>query len=127
MELVLAVLAVLAFVSCALVTAVVLGLRAARRAVAPVVDRAGLAVQARARGTSGEVARLRRDLDAAVRRGRRALAVALAVDAPVGDVPGLLDRIESAARDLHAELRAVGAVTDPVRVARLIAVPRRRV
>ena len=126
-ELVLAVLAVVVFVTCTVVGVSLLALRALRRAVSPAVDRAGLALQARSRGPAGEVARLRRDLDTAVRRGGRSLAVARAVHAPVGDVPALLDRIESAARDLNAELRAVGSVADPARAGALLAETRHRV
>jgi hypothetical protein len=125
-ELVLAVLAVLALMTCSVIAAAVLALRAARRAVAPAVDRAGVALRARSGGHVGEVARLRRDIDIAVRRGRRSLAVARAVEAPVGDVPALLDRIEAAARDLDAELRAVGSLADPARAAALLAGPRHR-
>jgi hypothetical protein len=126
-ELVLAVLAVVAFVTSSVVVVALLALRALRQAVSPAVDRAGVALQARARGTAGEVARLRRDLDTAVRRGGRSLAVARAVRAPVGDVPALLDRIESAARDLDAELRAVGSVADAARAAALLVGTRYRV
>lgn len=127
MELVLAALVLVAFVTCSGVVIALLALRALRRAVSPAVDRAGVALQARTRGLAGEVARLRRDLDAAVRRGGRSLAVAGAVHAPVGDVPALLDRIESAARDLDAELRAVGSVANPARAAALLAGTRHRV
>jgi hypothetical protein len=126
-EWVLAILAVLLFVSCAVVGAAVLAIRAVRRTVRPVVERASVSLRARAPGVSGDVARLRRDLHDAVRRGRQAVAGADAVGGPVGDVPGLLDRIETAAADVDVELRAVTAVADPSRRLALIAPVQRRV
>ena len=127
MEWLLAVLAVLAALFGALVVLVLVVVRAAKRAVTPMVQRAGLAVAAQAPGAGGAVARLRRDLDEAVRRGRRALAVADSLGTPVGDVPSLLDRIETAAADTSGELRAISAVTDPTRRAALLAGAQRRV
>jgi hypothetical protein len=126
-EWLLAVLAVLALCTGAMVVAALLIVRAVRRRVSPVVDRAGVALLARAPGASGEVARLRRDLDDAVRRGRRAVSIARSIGGSVGDVPGLLNRIEVAAADVNAELRAVSAVADPARRAALLDGPRRRV
>jgi hypothetical protein len=126
-EWVLAILAVLLFLSCAVMGAAVLAIRAVRRTVRPVVERASVSLRARAPGVSGDVARLRRDLHDAVRRGRQAVAGANAVGGPVGDVPGLLDRIETAAADVDVELRAVAAVADPSRRLALIAPVQRRV
>jgi hypothetical protein len=123
----LAVLAILVFCSGAVVVVALLIIRAVRRRVSPVVDRAGVALLARAPGANGEVARLRRDLDDAVRRGRRAVTIARSVGASVGEVPRLLNRIEAAAADVNAELRAVSAVADQARRAALIDGPRRRV
>ncbi len=127
MEWLLAVLAVLAVLFGAIAVLTVLAVRAAKRAVTPMVQRAGLSVAAQAPGAGGAVARLRRDLDDAVRRGRRALAVARALGSPVGDVPSLLDRIETAAADTSGELRAISAVTDPSRRAALLTNAKRRV
>jgi hypothetical protein len=126
-EWVLAMLAVLVFLSGIAVAATLLVVRAVRRVVTPAVERAGLTLWARAPGPSGDLARLRRDLDDAVRRGRRAVGVAHAVGAPVGEVPELLRRIEAAAADLAAELRAISVVADPARRAALLAAPKRRV
>jgi hypothetical protein len=126
-EWVLAILAVLLFVSCAVVAAAVLAIRVVRRTVRPVVERASVSLRARAPGVGGDVARLRRDLHDATRRGRQAVAVADAIGGPVGDVPGLLDQIETAAADVDAELRAVAAVADPNRRLALIAPVQRRV
>jgi sugar phosphate isomerase/epimerase len=127
MEWVLAILAVLAVMFCVGVGLTVLVVRAIRRLIAPVVQRAGLAVSARAPGDGGAVARLRRDLDEAVRRGRRALAVAETLGSPVGDAPGLIGRIETAAADTSAELQAISAVADPARRAGLLGAAKLRV
>jgi hypothetical protein len=127
MEWLLGVVAVLVVLFCAFVGLTLLALRAVGRAVAPMVERAGLAVSARAPGASGEVARLRRDLDDAVRRGRRALAVAKALGSPVGDAPSLLNRIETAAADTSGELRAISAVADSGRRAALLSAAKLRV
>ena len=127
MEWLLAVLAVLAVLFGAIAVLTVLAVRGAKRAVTPMVQRASLSVAAQAPGAGGAVARLRRDLDDAVRRGRRALAVANALGSSVGDVPSLLDRIETAAADTSGELRAISAVTDPSRRAALLTSAKRRV
>ena len=127
MEWLLGVVAVLVVLFCAFVGLTLLTVRAVGRAVVPMVERAGLAVSARAPGASGEVARLRRDLDEAVRRGRRALGVAQALDSPVGDAPSLLSRIEAAAADTSGELRAISAVADPGRRAALLSSAKLRV
>jgi hypothetical protein len=127
MEWLLGVVAILVVLFCAFVGLTLLAVRALGRAVAPMVERAGLAVSARAPGASGEVARLRRDLDEAVRRGRRALAVAKALGSPVGDAPSLLNRIETAAADTSGELRAISAVADSSRRAALLSAAKLRV
>jgi len=127
MEWLLAIVAVLVLLFCAFVGLTLLAVRAAQRAVTPVVERVGLAWSARTPGSAGAVARLRRDLDEAIRRGRRALGVADAVGSPVGDVPGLLSRIEASAADASGELRAISAVADPGRRAALLAAAERRV
>jgi hypothetical protein len=127
MEWLLGVVAVLVVLFCTFVGLTVLALRAVGRAVVPMVERAGLALSARAPGASGDVARLRRDLDEAVRRGRRALVVAKALGSPVGDAPSLLNRIETAAADASGELRAISAVADPGRRATLLSSAKLRV
>jgi hypothetical protein len=127
MEWLLAGLIVLGVLFAAVVAVTVHTVRIARRAVGPVVHRAGLVVAAQSAGAGGAVARLRRDLDDAVRRGRKALAVAAALGTPVGDVPGLFDRIETAAADVDGELRAISAVADPRRRGSLLAAATRRV
>lgn len=127
MEWVLAIVAVLAVMFCAVAGVTVLAVRAMRRAVTPVVQRAGLAVSAYAPGDLGAVARLCRDLDEAVRRGRRALAVAKTLGSPVGDAPALVGQIETAAAETSAELRAISAVADPSRRAALLSAAKRRV
>jgi hypothetical protein len=127
MEWLLAIVAVLVVLFCAFVGLTLLAVRAVGRAVVPMVERAGLAVSARAPGASGDMARLRRDVDEAVRRGRRALAVANALGSPVGDAPALLSRIETAAADISGELRAISAVADPARRAALLSAAKPRV
>ncbi|HEY9379249.1 MAG TPA: hypothetical protein VIQ02_19390 [Jiangellaceae bacterium] len=127
MEWLLAILGVLVVLFCAFVGLTLLAVRAVGRAVVPMVERAGRALSARTPGAVGAVARLRRDLDDAVSRGRRALAVADALGGPVGDMPGLLDRIETAAADVSAELQVISAVADPARQARLLSAAELRV
>jgi hypothetical protein len=78
--------------------------------------RAGLAARAHGRGPAGEVARLRWDLDRGVTAARKALAVAQAIDAPVGDVPSLVARLEMAAHGVDGELRLLETQPDPARV-----------
>lgn len=127
MEWLLGIVAVLVVLFCGFVGLALLAVRAVGRAVVPMVERAGLAVSARTPGASGELARLRRDVDEAIRRGRRALAVADALGSPVGDAPSLFNRIETAAADTSGELRAISAVADPGRRAALLSAAKLRV
>jgi hypothetical protein len=116
MEVLLAVLATLAFASCAVVGLTLRVTRGVRRRVDVVRRRAGLAARAHGRGPAGEVARLRWDLDRGVTAARKALAVAQAIDAPVGDVPSLVARLEMAAHGVDGELRLLETQPDPARV-----------
>jgi hypothetical protein len=127
MEWLLALLGVLVVLFCIFVGLTVLAVRAVGRVVVPMVERAGRALSARSPGAGGAIARLRRDLEEAVRRGRRALVIANGLGGPVGDVPALLDRIETAAADVAAELQVISAVADPARQARLLSSAERRV
>lgn len=126
METLLAVLGVLAFTSCLTGMLVVRVVRGVRRRVQLVRERLGLAARAYAGGVAGEVARLRREVDRSVTGARRALTAARAVDAPVGDVPSLLARLELAARAVDGELRMVEAQSDRARALAALAGPRSR-
>jgi hypothetical protein len=126
METLLAVLAVLAFTACLWVMLVVRLLRGARRRALVVRERMGLAARAHAGGPSGEVARLRRDMDRALTSARRALRAAREVDAPVGDVPPLLARLELTARSVDGELRVLDAQPDRTRLRVALPGPRSR-
>lgn len=126
MEVLLAVVATLVFMSCAVVGLALQTGRAVSRRVACVRDRARLAARSYAGGTAGEVARLRRDLERAVTAARKALAVADAIDAPVGDVPSLLARLELAAHGVDGELQLLETQPDPARVAAALDGPRGR-
>jgi hypothetical protein len=77
-------------------------------------------------GPSGEVARLRRDLYRSIVSVRRALDVATATRAPVGDVPSLLARLEMAADTVDGELRLLETMRDPRQVSAALAGPRSR-
>jgi hypothetical protein len=116
METLLAVLGVLAFTSCVSVMLVVRAFRAVRRRVLVVGERLGLTARAYAGGPTGEVARLRRELDRSLAGARRALAAARSLDAPVGDVPALLSRLELTARAVDGELRMLDAHQDRSRL-----------
>lgn len=126
METVLAVLGVLAFTSCLTAMVVLRAVRGVRRRVRRLQERIGLAARAYARGASGEVAKLRQELDRALTGARRALGAARAVDAPVGDVPSLLARLELAARAVDGELRMLEAQPDGARVRTQLVGPRSR-
>jgi hypothetical protein len=126
MELLVAVLATLAFMTCALVGLALHTGRVVSRRVAGVRDRARLAARSYAGGTAGVVARLRRDLERAVTGARKALAVARAIDAPVGDVPSLLARLELGAHGVDGELQLLETQPDPARVAAGLDGPRGR-
>ena len=95
-----AVLATLAFCSCAVVLVVRSTVRAVRRRLLGLRETALLRARAYGVGPAAEVARLRRDLERSVGGARRALAAAQTVHAPVGDVRSLLARLELAARSV---------------------------
>jgi hypothetical protein len=126
MDTLLAVLAVLAFTSCVTVMLVVRAVQAVRRRARELGERIGVTARAYAGGPAAEVARLRRELDRSVAGARRALHAARAVDAPVGDVPALLVRLELAARAVDGELRMLDGQRDPARVSAQLAGPRSR-
>jgi hypothetical protein len=123
MQVFLAVLATLAFCSCA----VLLVIRAAVHAVRRRVDRARLLARGYGVGPAAEVARLRREVDRSLTGARQALAASQAVHAPVGDVRSLLARLELAARSVDAELRVLESQPDRSRVAAQLDGPRARV
>lgn len=126
MDTLLAVLAALAFSWCVVVVLLVRGARALGRAGLALRDRAALAVRAQGVGPGAEAARLRRELDRSLAGARSALRAARTVDAPVGDVPSLLARLELAARAVDGELRLLEAQPDRRRVARQLDGPRSR-
>ena len=126
MEVLLAVVATLAFMSCAVVGLTLRLARGIRQRALSVRDRAGLAARSYAAGPAGEVARLRRDLDRSVTAAHKALAVARAVDAPVGDVPSLVARLEYAAHRVDGELQLLEAQPDRARVTAGLDGPRDR-
>jgi hypothetical protein len=94
--------------------------------VQAVGERLRLTATTYAGGTNGEIATLRRDVERSVTGARRALRAARAVDAPVGDVPALLARLELAARAVDGELRMLEAQPDRSRVSAGLAGPRSR-
>jgi hypothetical protein len=96
--------------------------RAARRKIARLGDRARLTARAHGVGPSAEVARLRREMARSLDGASRALAAARAVQSPVGDVPSLLARLELAARAVDGELR----VLEGARITAQLAGPRSR-
>ncbi len=112
----LAVLATLAFSSCAVVVVLRSAVRALRSRLTVLRDAAGLRARAYGVGPAAEVARLRREMERSLGGARRALAAARAVHAPVGDVRSLLGRLELAARGVDAELRVLEAQPDRSRV-----------
>lgn len=126
MELLVAALAVLAFTSCAVVGLAVRMTRSVRRRALGIRQRAGLFARSQVGGPAGEVARLRRDLDRSLACARQALEVSRSIGAPVGDVPSLLARLETAARTVDGELRLLQAQPVPHRVASGLAGPRAR-
>ena len=127
MQTLLAVLAVLAFCSCAVLLVIRSAVRGIRRRVLRLRERAQLVARAHGVGPQAEVARLRRELERSLAGARQALAAAQAVQAPVGDVPSLLARLELAARSVDGELRMLEAQPDHNRVAAQVAGPRSRV
>lgn len=114
---------------CSVISVVVVrrAVRAVRRRVLVLSDRASLVARAHGVGPVADVARLRRDMDRSLAGARRALAAAQAVHAPVGDVPSLLARLELAARSVDGELRVLESQPDRSRVAAQLAGPRSRV
>ncbi len=112
-----AVLATLAFCSCAVVVVVRSSVRAVRRRLLGLRDAAALRARAHGVGPAAEVARLRREMERSVGGARRALAAAQAVQAPVGDVRSLLARLELAARAVDAELRVLESQPERARLA----------
>jgi hypothetical protein len=120
----LAIVALCTFVSVVVIRRAV---RAVRRRVFALRDRAQLVARAYGVGPAAEVARLRRDMDRSLGGARRALAATQAVHAPVGDVPSLLARLELAARAVDGELRVLESQPDRARVAAQLAGPRSRV
>ena len=126
METFLAVMAVLAFCACAVVTVVRRVLRRVRRRLLVLRDRADLAARARGFGPVAAAAQLRREMERSLSGVRRALTAARAVDAPVGDVPSLLARLELAARAVDGELRVLTSQPDGSRMTAQLAGPRKR-
>jgi hypothetical protein len=127
MQTLLAVLAAVAFCSCAVVLVVRSTVRGVRRRLLRLRDRAQLVARAHGVGSQAEVARLRRELQRSLSGARHALAAARAVHAPVGDVPSLLARLELAARSVDGELRMLESQPDRDRVAAQLDGPRSRV
>lgn len=127
MEWVLAVLTVLVLTGALGVLLAMRMLRALRRQARAVSDRAGLRARAfLGVGATAEVARCRRELAEAIGGLRRALTAARGTQAPVGDVPGLLRRLELAAGAVDGELRVIEALRDPRRIAVVLPGPRTR-
>ncbi|MDQ1671201.1 MAG: hypothetical protein QOE40_3262 [Actinomycetota bacterium] len=116
MQTLLAVLATFAFCSCVVVLVVRRALRLVRRRVVRLRDRVQVVARAYGVGPQAELARLRRELGRSVTGAHRALAAAKAVSAPVGDVPGLLARLDLAARSVDGELRMLESHRDPGRI-----------
>lgn len=127
MQTVLAVLAALAFCSCAALLVIRSTIRAVRRRLVRLRDRAQLVARAHGVGPQAEVARLRRELEHSLGGARQTLAAAQAVHAPVGDVRSLLARLELAAQSVDAELRMLETHPDRTGVATRLDGPRSRV
>jgi hypothetical protein len=122
----LTVVAILAVSSLCVLLLVRRAVRAARRRISRLSDRARLTARAYGVGPAAEVARLRREMERSLDGARRALAAARAVQAPVGDVPSLLARLELAGRAVDGELRVLEAQTDASRIVNQLAGPRSR-
>jgi hypothetical protein len=121
-----AVLATLAFCSCAVLVVGRVAVRAVHRRVLRLRDRALLTARAQGVGPAAEVARLRRELERSLNGARRALAASQAVGAPVGDVRSLLARLDLAGRSVDTELQVLEAQPDRARVAAGLEGPRAR-
>lgn len=124
MEILLAVLAILALSSLCILVLVRRAVCAARRRIGRLSDRARLTARAYGVGPSAEMARLRREMERSLDGARRALVAARAVQSPVGDVPSLLARLELAARAVDGELQMLEAQSDGSRIAAQLAGPR---
>jgi hypothetical protein len=122
----LTIVAILAVTSLCVMLLIRRTVRAARRKVARLSDRARLTARAHGVGPTAEVARLRREMDRSLDGARRALAAARAVQAPVGDVPSLVARLELAGRAVDGELRVLEAQSDTSRIVTQLAGPRSR-
>jgi hypothetical protein len=122
----LTIVAILAVSSLCILLLVRRAVRAARRRVRSLSDRARLTARAHGVGPAAEVARLRREMERSLDGARRALAAARAVQAPVGDVPSLLARLELAGRAVDGELRVLEAQSDTSRIVTQLAGPRSR-
>ena len=126
MAIFLTIVAILAVSSLCVLLLIRRAVRAARRKVARLSDRARLTARAHGIGPTAEVARLRREMDRSLDGARRALAAARAVHAPVGDVPSLVARLELAGRAVDGELRVLEAQSDTSRIVTQLAGPRSR-
>jgi hypothetical protein len=122
----LTVVAIMALSSLCVVLLVRRAVRAARRRITRLSERARLTAHAYGVGPTAEVARLRREMERSLSGTRRALAAARAVQAPVGDVPSLLARLELAGRAVDGELRVLEAQSDASRIMTQLAGPRSR-
>ncbi len=106
------------------VVVMVRAVRAVRRSALAAADRVALTARSLAIGPTGELARLRRDLASSLAALHRAVGVARAGGTPLGDVPGLLARLELAAGTVDAQLRLLESLRDPARVQAGLAAPR---
>ena len=100
--------------------------RAVRAGLRSVADQTRAGSRQYAIGSVGEAARLRRDLTRSHQSVRSALDAARTAQAPVGEVPALLRRLEPAVTSVGAELRMVEAMRDPERRALALDGPRSR-
>jgi hypothetical protein len=122
----LTVVAIMALSSLCVVLLVRRAVRAARRRITRLSERARLTAHAYGVGPTAEVARLRREMERSLSGTRRALAAARAVQAPVGDVPSLLARLEHPAPPHHPHHPQHDAQSDASRIMTQLAGPRSR-
>jgi hypothetical protein len=125
-EILLAIVAILAVSSLCTLLLIRRAVRAARRRIGRLSDRAWLTARAHGTGPAAEVARLRREMERSLDGARRALAAARAIHSPVGDVPSLLARLELAGRAVDGELRVLEAQSDASRIEAQLAGTRAR-